>query len=134
MQRSWKQLIRWLDAPRFVSAGEDIQAVTTLCTVCGDGEPEHVAEVLTCYNDHQVSWSLFDPLLVFHKSTEVNVEDIYLPREMVDKYQEATVCLQGTSASAGRPKHSLGTGAPGSPGPGRRRQGVREAEKTSDNI
>ncbi|CAE7475907.1 unnamed protein product [Symbiodinium pilosum] len=51
-QRSWKQLIRWLDAPRFVTAGEDIQ-------------------VLTCYNDHQV-----------------NVEDIFLPREMVDKYQE----------------------------------------------
>lgn len=35
-QRSWKQLIRWLDQPRFVEAGDDIQ-------------------VLTCYNDHQVN-------------------------------------------------------------------------------
>ncbi|CAE6959877.1 Art7 [Symbiodinium sp. CCMP2592] len=69
-QRSWKQLIRWLDAPRFVSAGEDIQ-------------------VLTCYNDHQV-----------------NVEDIYLPREMVDKYQEELLAAQGQAAGGEQQKHS----------------------------
>ena len=93
LPRSWKQLIRWLDAPRFVSAGEDIQAETMPCVACGDSEREHVAEVLTCYNDHQVSWSLCGFVLTFYKSAEVNVEDIYLPREMVDKYQEATVRL-----------------------------------------
>eukprot|EP00931_Biecheleriopsis_adriatica_P117772 TRINITY_DN93256_c0_g1_i1.p1 TRINITY_DN93256_c0_g1~~TRINITY_DN93256_c0_g1_i1.p1 ORF type:complete len:1039 (+),score=249.52 TRINITY_DN93256_c0_g1_i1:35-3151(+) len=35
-QRSWKQLVRWLDHPRYVEHGEEIQ-------------------VLTCYNDHQVN-------------------------------------------------------------------------------
>ncbi|CAE7292539.1 Art7 [Symbiodinium natans] len=67
-QRSWKQLIRWLDAPRFVSAGDDIQ-------------------VLACYNDHQV-----------------NVEDIYLPREMVDKYQEELLAAQ--AAKGAMPGHA----------------------------
>jgi len=51
-QRSWKQLVRWLDEPRFVSEGEDVQ-------------------VLACYNDNQV-----------------NVEDVFMPREMVEQYQE----------------------------------------------
>jgi len=35
-QRSWKQLVRWLDQPRCVAEGEEIQ-------------------VLACYNDHQVN-------------------------------------------------------------------------------
>lgn len=35
-QRSWKQLVRWLDEPRFVEEQEEIQ-------------------VLTCYNDQQVN-------------------------------------------------------------------------------
>jgi len=48
-QRSWKQLVRWLDQPRVVVEGEKIQ-------------------VLTCYNDHQV-----------------NVEDIFVPKEVVDE-------------------------------------------------
>jgi len=51
-QRSWKQLVRWLDEPRWVSEGEDVQ-------------------VLACYNENQV-----------------NVEDIFMPREMVEAYQE----------------------------------------------
>ncbi|CAE8583413.1 unnamed protein product, partial [Polarella glacialis] len=51
-QRSWKQLVRWLDQPRFVAEGEEIQ-------------------VLACFNDQQV-----------------NVEDIHVPREMAEQYQE----------------------------------------------
>eukprot|EP00933_Yihiella_yeosuensis_P005987 TRINITY_DN110609_c0_g1_i1.p1 TRINITY_DN110609_c0_g1~~TRINITY_DN110609_c0_g1_i1.p1 ORF type:complete len:1040 (+),score=248.14 TRINITY_DN110609_c0_g1_i1:41-3160(+) len=35
-QRSWKQIVRWLDQPRFVAEGEEVQ-------------------VLTCYNEHQVN-------------------------------------------------------------------------------
>jgi len=35
-QRSWKQLVRWLDEPRFVSEGEEVQ-------------------VLSCYNETQVN-------------------------------------------------------------------------------
>ncbi|OLP79685.1 hypothetical protein AK812_SmicGene40008 [Symbiodinium microadriaticum] len=88
--RSWKQLIRWLDAPRFVSAGEDIQ-------------------VLTCYNDHQVSWSLCGFVLTFYKSAEVNVEDIYLPREMVDKYQEELLAAQSHAAGGEQQKPNAET-------------------------
>jgi len=51
-QRSWKQLVRWLEEPRFVSEGEDVQ-------------------VLACYSDNQV-----------------NVEDVFMPREMVEQYRE----------------------------------------------
>merc|ERR1712050_696713 len=51
-QRSWKQLIRWLDEPRFVSEGED-------------------AQVLACFNENQF-----------------NVEDIFMPRQMVEQFQE----------------------------------------------
>jgi len=51
-QRSWKQLVRWLEEPRFVSEGEDVQ-------------------LLACYNDNQL-----------------NVEDVFMPREMVEQYQE----------------------------------------------
>jgi len=58
-QRSWKQLVRWLEEPRFVSEGEDVQ-------------------VLACYNENQV-----------------NVEDVFMPREMVEQYQEQ---LQAESA------------------------------------
>merc|ERR1719510_814116 len=54
-QRSWKQLVRWLDEPRFVAEGEDLQ-------------------VLACYNENQI-----------------NVEDIYMPREVVEQYQEQLV-------------------------------------------
>jgi len=65
-QRSWKQLVRWLDEPRFVSEGEEIQ-------------------VLSCYND-----------------TQVNVEDIYMPQEMVQQYQEQlnTESIQAAAAQA----------------------------------
>merc|ERR1740123_1868225 len=35
-QRSWKQLVRWVDEPRFVSEGEEVQ-------------------VLACYNENQVN-------------------------------------------------------------------------------
>lgn len=35
-QRSWKQLVRWLDTPRFVQEGEEVQ-------------------LLACHNDHQVN-------------------------------------------------------------------------------
>lgn len=62
-QRSWKQLVRWLDEPRFVSAGEDVQA-------------------LACYND-----------------TQVNIEDMYMPRELVDQYQ-VSASAPKTAASA----------------------------------
>merc|ERR1712087_504934 len=51
-QRSWKQLVRWLDEPRFVSEGDE-------------------AQVLACHNENQF-----------------NVEDIFMPREMLDRYQE----------------------------------------------
>ena len=51
--RSWKQLIRWLDAPRFVSAGDDIQAGTADLKLTG-AVLSMSREVLACYNDHQV--------------------------------------------------------------------------------
>merc|ERR1711920_1207043 len=49
---SLKQLVRWLEEPRFVSEGED-------------------AQVLACYNENQF-----------------NVEDIFMPRQMVEQFQE----------------------------------------------
>jgi type II protein arginine methyltransferase len=65
-QRSWKQLVRWLDEPRFVSEGDEVQ-------------------VLCCYND-----------------TQVNVEDIYMPQDMVQQYQEQMQAeqQQGAATSA----------------------------------
>lgn len=63
-QRSWKQLVRWLDQPRFVSEGEEVQ-------------------FLVCYNDYQV-----------------NVEDIHIPREMVQQYQEHLQAEKTSQAQA----------------------------------
>lgn len=57
-QRSWKQLVRWLDEPRFVQEGQDVQ-------------------VLACHNDNQV-----------------NIDDIFMPEELVQQYQAQLV---GTS-------------------------------------
>lgn len=81
-QRSWKQLIRWLDEPRFVHDGEEVQ-------------------VLGCFNENQV-----------------NVEDIYMPREMVEQFQEqmqaeasarqtrSTTVAEAAAAIAGTSKKS----------------------------
>merc|ERR1719498_1951095 len=48
-QRSWKQLVRWNEEPRFVNEGEELQ-------------------VLACHNESQV-----------------NIDDIYMPKEVVDQ-------------------------------------------------
>jgi len=76
-QRSWKQLIRWLDEPRFVNEGEDLQ-------------------VLACYNDNQV-----------------NVEDIFMPREMVEQYQDQLQAesVQHTQAEAVAAARAAASGA-----------------------
>jgi type II protein arginine methyltransferase len=50
-QRSWKQLVRWLDEPRFVQEGQEVQ-------------------VLACHNDNQV-----------------NIDDIFMPEEMISQFQ-----------------------------------------------
>merc|ERR1740121_3444225 len=51
-QRSWKQIVRWLEEPRFVREGDEVQ-------------------VLACHNDNQV-----------------NLDDIDIPREMVEQFQD----------------------------------------------
>merc|ERR1719373_1319585 len=50
-QRSWKQLVRWVDEPRFVQEGQEVQ-------------------VLACHNDNQV-----------------NIDDIFMPEEMINQFQ-----------------------------------------------
>ena len=52
--RSWKQLVRWVDEPRFVNEGEELQ-------------------VLACHNDNQV-----------------NIDDIFMPQEMVQQFKAGT--------------------------------------------
>mmetsp|Transcript_158119 Transcript_158119/g.291670 ORF Transcript_158119/g.291670 Transcript_158119/m.291670 type:complete len:1057 (-) Transcript_158119:452-3622(-) len=59
-QRSWKQVVRWLDTPRFVHEGEEVQ-------------------VLACHSDHQV-----------------NIDDVYMPPEVMEQYQASMAQNEGT--------------------------------------
>eukprot|EP00930_Biecheleria_cincta_P058741 TRINITY_DN44536_c0_g1_i1.p1 TRINITY_DN44536_c0_g1~~TRINITY_DN44536_c0_g1_i1.p1 ORF type:complete len:1100 (-),score=272.11 TRINITY_DN44536_c0_g1_i1:41-3298(-) len=88
-QRSWKQIVRWLDQPRFVAAGEEIQ-------------------VLTCYNDHQV-----------------NVEDIFVSREMAEQYQEQVSSQQAQASQAA----AAASAAAGQARPGRRPEATQQRQQ-----
>jgi len=90
-QRSWKQLMRWVDPPRFVSEGEEVQ-------------------VLSCYNENQV-----------------NVEDVHVPKAMVDQYQEQV--SQQLHQQQGTPLPQQGKPTREEPSPAGTRRGSQPQQK-----
>lgn len=69
-QKSWKQLVRWLDEPRFVNEGEELQ-------------------VLACHNENQV-----------------NIDDIFMPTEMVSDYR-AQLQAEAEQGGEAQPKNAV---------------------------